>query len=352
MTTQTKEKTTRAVTIATQERKITLTFDDVKKYLCPRASDPEIALFLKTCQSLGLNPFARDCYLVKYTDEEAASIIIAIDAFLKAAETCLDYAGHEAGVILKKENSHLDFREGAFVLEEEEKQLVGGWAKVYRKDRDKPFYSAVNIKEYQKFTRQGKPTRFWNERPATMIRKVALSHALREAFPNRFAGMTTTAEYEEIPEGKLLPVLEKGGKPDWRKFWAMVKSELGLTPEEARLLLGVGSIKEELIDAGWTMEKIWDELVKARRLQQTTETEVKADEAWGAIEKEAEIVKAEAKKPKRDPETIRTINELLQACYDDFKLQPKQVLAELNVNSQEEITELPSECYRRIAAVR
>jgi hypothetical protein len=56
--------------------------------------------------------------------------------------------------------------------------------------------------------------------------------------------------------------------------------------------------------------------------------------------------------PKRDPETIRSINDLLRACHEDFKMQPKEVYAELNVSSANEITELPSDCYRKIAAVR
>ncbi len=57
-------------------------------------------------------------------------------------------------------------------------------------------------------------------------------------------------------------------------------------------------------------------------------------------------------KPKRDPETIRTIAELYRACHEDFKLQPKQVLKELGYSSQSDIAEKPSECYRKIAAVR
>jgi len=56
--------------------------------------------------------------------------------------------------------------------------------------------------------------------------------------------------------------------------------------------------------------------------------------------------------PTRDAESINTITGLFQACHTDFKLQPKQVLAELNVRVQSEITELPADCYRRIAASR
>ena len=57
-------------------------------------------------------------------------------------------------------------------------------------------------------------------------------------------------------------------------------------------------------------------------------------------------------KTKRDPETIRSVNELFRACHDDFGMQPRDVLKELGVSSQGDISELPSECYRIITAVR
>ena len=364
----TREKETEKAIVAWQGRKITVTFDDVKNRICPHATDQEVIVFLKMCQTLNLNPWARDVYMVKYKDDEPASIIVAAEAYFKAAETCESFDGLEAGVVLKDSTGKLEFREGSLILEEEEARLVGGWAKVYRKDRARPFYVAVNIKECQKYTREGRPTRFWREMPATMVRKVALSRALREAFPTRLGGMITEAEYEEIPE-RLPPALEKGGKPDWKKFWAKVRSELGLTTEEARQLLGVHSIKEELLDAGWSLEKIWDELtlalqraegpatddlkrVRERLDEAIRQGEVTPDKAVDEIRHETAVVEAEVRELKRDPGTIRSINDLLRACHEDFRMQPKEVYAELNVSSANEITELPGDCYRKIAAVR
>jgi len=54
----------------------------------------------------------------------------------------------------------------------------------------------------------------------------------------------------------------------------------------------------------------------------------------------------------RDPSTIKNFGGLFQALWDDFHLSKSESLKELNVNSQEEITELPRECYLKIAAVR
>jgi hypothetical protein len=54
----------------------------------------------------------------------------------------------------------------------------------------------------------------------------------------------------------------------------------------------------------------------------------------------------------RDPSTIKNLSDLFQALWDDFHLYKSEALKELNVTSQDELTELPSECYLRIAAVR
>jgi len=66
--------------------------------------------------------------------------------------------------------------------------------------------------------------------------------------------------------------------------------------------------------------------------------------------KTGEIVKD--KTIDRNPAGLKTIEAMLKACFDDFGLQPKQVLAELGVSKQTEITESPAGCYTRIAAVR
>ena len=66
-------------------------------------------------------------------------------------------------------------------------------------------------------------------------------------------------------------------------------------------------------------------------------------------EPEPEAVPGELK---RDPSTIKTLNELYKACNEDFKMQPDQVITELGVSSQSDISDTPEECYRKIAAVR
>ncbi|MBA7535100.1 hypothetical protein ES705_27351 [subsurface metagenome] len=394
MTAQTKVVATQQKAVVKWKgEQITVSFHDVKTLICPYATDQETAVFLKTCQSLQLNPFAKEIYLIKYGERDKAATVIAIDSYLKSAETNDSFAGFEAGIVLRDSGGKLEFREGALILPDEEEKLVGGWARVYRKDREKPFYMSVNKAECVRYTKDGKLTRFWTkEKQPMMLRKTALKRALVEAFASLFAGTMSNVEtdYEvmpeevkeavpkprgETPEGELPPAYERNGEAYWKKFWARVKSELGLTTEEAHRLLQVDSIKEELINQGWTPEQVWDELVMALKKKatdvepeqaqvvdvKTGEITAPEEDLFGEEEKTGVAAPAEAEieqptgtaqaKPKRDPSTLKNANDLLKACNQDFKMQPKQVYNELNISGPKEIAD-PAEAYQRIAAAR
>jgi len=250
--------------------KITITFSDVKKLICPLATDQEVAVFLKTCQSLNLNPFADEIFLIKYSERDRAATVIAIDSYLKAGEANPQCDGHQAGIILKDSTGKLEYREGAFLLDEERQKLVGGWARVYRKDRGHAFYVAVNKKECIRYRRDGSLTEFWTEeKQPSMLRKVALKRALVEAFPSLFSGVISNVDYETLPpevkealsepkgetlEGELPPAYTKNGEPDWKKWWARQK-EKGLSPDDVHAILGIRSLKEDWLGTGRTLEE-------------------------------------------------------------------------------------------------
>ena len=61
-----------------------------------------------------------------------------------------------------------------------------------------------------------------------------------------------------------------------------------------------------------------------------------------------------ASKPqfKRDPSTIKSLADLWGALNTDFKMQPKEAMAELGVNASTEITETPRDCYIKIAQIK
>lgn len=169
---------------------ITITPDVVKRYICESATEQEIMMFMNLCKSQQLNPFTRDAYLIKYGNM-AASIVVGKDAFTKRAEKQLDYEGFKAGIIVQNNKGDLEEREGAFIKPEGE-QIVGGWAEVFRKGKQ-PFKNCVSFAEYAVRKKDGSLNSQWSSKPATMIRKVALVHSLREAYPEALGGM-----YDEV----------------------------------------------------------------------------------------------------------------------------------------------------------
>jgi len=296
--TKSKAKKEKAVIIQYRGEPVTITFGDIKELICPLAADQEVAVFLRTCQSLNLNPFASEIYLIKYSEKDKAATVIAIEAYLKASETNPEYNGHEAGVILKDSAGKLELREGAFVFNEEHDNLVGGWARVFRRDREHPFYMAVSKTECVKIGKDGHPTQFWQKsKQPLMLRKTALKRALVESFPGLFSGAYSNVEFEEMPEGTLPPAfVDKEGEPEWDKFWLKL-AEMGYTnKEEVHTILGVASVKE-WVDFGKTLEDAikklenikanveeFDQLPSATTIQPGLEPELPTvDEGWETL---------------------------------------------------------------------
>lgn len=155
-------------------------------------SERDAIKFMALCQAQRLNPFAGDAFLTGYdnrqTGEATFSLITAHQAFLKRAESNGDYEGMESGIIFRNEDGKIEEREGDFFLPEE--TVVGGWAKVYRKDR-KPMYRRLSIA-------QRKPaydTPFWSGvKAAEQIVKCAEADALRATFPTLLAGLHIDGE--------------------------------------------------------------------------------------------------------------------------------------------------------------
>lgn len=154
-------------------------------------TDQEVAMFLNLCKYQRLNPFLKEAYLVKYGNQ-AATIVTGKEALTKRAMHNANYCGQQAGVVVLTHDGNLENRIGTIVLESE--TLVGGWAKVYVKGYEHPVEISVAYSEYVGLKSDGKVNSQWSKRPATMIRKVALVQALREAFPEDLGGMYAAEE--------------------------------------------------------------------------------------------------------------------------------------------------------------
>ena len=171
-------------------RNVELSVALTQAYFCPKASPAEAYIFNQWCSHVGLDPWRRECYLVKFGDDPATKLVAA-DVYKKRAEHNPRYQGKKDGVIVLDKDGNLVDRVGAFVLDTD--TIVGGWCKVFVKDYVEPVEARVSFKEYCKM-KDGKPAAQWRDRPATMINKVAMVHALRNAFPNDLGSMYVAEE--------------------------------------------------------------------------------------------------------------------------------------------------------------
>lgn len=188
----------------------------IRKYLDPqgKASDEELAYFIAQAKAQNLNPFTKEIYFIKYGNQPA-QVVTAKSAFEKKADSHPQFDGKEAGVIYLQDGE-IKYSKGAFIPKGAE--ILGGWAKVYRKDRTYPTETEVSFEEYdnskiraraKELKHQGKDITYpvmnsygkqigennWDTMPCVMIRKVALVSAYREAFP---AELGSSYEADEI----------------------------------------------------------------------------------------------------------------------------------------------------------
>lgn len=203
--TETKEKETKkeiAVVYEVDGEQIKLTPSIVQNYIVgtdAQITMPEFKFFTSLCKARGLNPFLKEAYCIKY-GKNPAQIVVGKDAVLKRAIKNLNYDGMESGVIVQdKETNEIIERKGTFYLRDRE-NLVGGWAKVYRKDWQHPTYCSVGFDEVAQKKSDGSLNANWSGKGATMVEKVAKVRALRETFVEELGGM-----YEAEEMGVDLP---------------------------------------------------------------------------------------------------------------------------------------------------
>lgn len=204
-----------------------------------RVTDKEVVNFMMLCKAHRLNPFVREAYLVKYGDHPA-TIVTGKDAVLKRAQRNPRFRGFTAGVTVIN-NGQIQRREGTLVLDGTEK-LLGGWCRVSVQDFEHEMFEEVSLAEYS----TGKSN--WAKMPATMIRKVAIVHALREAFPEDLSGLYDSAEMGKVEEGDTGSMIDaKAEVIDVQNAEADPRKELWET---------AANFKREAIEAGIKEEGI------------------------------------------------------------------------------------------------
>ena len=156
--------------------------------------------FIEIAHAYQLNPFKREIYCVpyesnikdqygKWVKERRLSIITGYETFLKRAERTNKLNGWS----VKTDGQLSQVRK----MKYEKEVLV--WSgnmraivTIHRKDWTQPLIHEVHFSEYNQ------ENKMWNEKPHTMIKKVAIAQAFRLAFPDELGGIPYTSD--ELPD--------------------------------------------------------------------------------------------------------------------------------------------------------
>lgn len=156
----------------------------------------EMKLGLELCKFQKLNPFTGEVYFIKFGND--FQLVVGYEAYKRRAEENPEYLNRKSGIVVLRGNEVVQ-KEGTCLYPSEE--LIGGWCRVYRIRNGEKFeiYKEVSLAEYQKM-KDGRPCSNWATKPCTMIEKVAVSQALRAAFPKDYEGLYVPEEFHSTTD--------------------------------------------------------------------------------------------------------------------------------------------------------
>lgn len=178
---------TNLATLALTDERIQL----IKDTFAQGATDAELQVFLATAERLGLDPFARQIFLIKRWDSrlkrDVATPQVSIDGFRSVAERTGQYRGQTPAQWCGCDGEWVDVW-----LDDEPPQAarIG----VHREGFKEPLVKVARLASYCQRTKEGNPTSMWRNMTDVMLAKCAEALALRAAFPNQLGGVYTPDE--------------------------------------------------------------------------------------------------------------------------------------------------------------
>lgn len=166
-------------------------------------TDSELGIFLYQAQKTGLDPLARQIYVMK-RDQGGVSFMTSIDGQRLVAQRTGEYDGQTAPQWCGMDGA---WKEVWLSDDDPAAARVG----VYRKGMREPVYGVATWKSYARYkdewvngNRTGNkvPMGVWGQMPDVMLAKCAEALALRKAFPQELSGLYTPEEMnsDDAPE--------------------------------------------------------------------------------------------------------------------------------------------------------
>ena len=189
-----------------------------------RANNGDLAVFMHVAQRTGLDPFARQIYMIERQGKQ--TIQTGIDGFRLVARRAVDRAG-ESLAIGGGEWCGTDGEWRDVWLSD----APPAAARVTVKRNGHEFVGVALFREYAQTKRDGNLMAQWATRPAGMLAKCAEALALRKAFPLDLAGVYTD---DEMGQAQRQAAPRSGGLA------------AALSPDEPEADVETGEIVEEL----------------------------------------------------------------------------------------------------------